>query len=156
MAKAGRKSGAEEYLTDDGLLMLEGWARDGLTDKDIAEKKLHIGERTLTAWKSRYSAIRAALKKGRAPVAEEIENTMYDMCRVQTYKDVVEEITTDANGKVISKHKRITTREVAPNPTLIIFAMKNLKPNKWRDRQIVNVDGEGQLAKLIDGLKESK
>ena len=153
---AGRKTGAEEYLTEDGLLMLEGWARDGMTDTEISKYKLHISERTFCRWKEKYPSIVSALKKGRAPVAEEIESTMYDMCRVQTYKDVVEEITTDANGKVISKHKRITTREVAPNPTLIIFAMKNLKPDKWRDKQVVNVDGEGQLAKLIDGLKESK
>ena len=152
----GRKSLVDDYLTKDGLLMLEGWARDGLSDKDIAAKKIGINESTFCRWKLKYPTISQALKKGHAPVAEEIESTMYDMCRVQTYKDVVEEITTDANGNVISKHKRITTREVAPNPTLIIFAMKNLKPDKWREKQIVNVDSEGQLAKLIDGLKESK
>lgn len=36
MAKAGRKSLIDEYLTEDGLLLLEGWARDGLTDAEIA------------------------------------------------------------------------------------------------------------------------
>lgn len=151
--KGGRKSLIDDYLTDDGLLLLEGWARDGIPDKVIAKNKIGISESTFSQWKLREPVISSALKKGRAPVAEEIESTMYDMCRVQIYKDTVEEITTDANGKVISKHKRITTREVAPNSTLIIFALKNLKPEKWRDRQIIGTDNEGQLARLIDGLK---
>lgn len=35
MAKAGRKSLIDEYLTEDGLLLLEGWARDGLTEVSL-------------------------------------------------------------------------------------------------------------------------
>ena len=152
----GRRSLASEYLTDDGLLLLEGWARDGLTDKDIAEKKIGINESTFCRWKLRHSTILQALKKGRAPVAEKIEKSLYDMCQKQTYKDVVEEITTDKNGNIVSKHKRITTREVAPNSTAVIFALKNLKPDRFRDKQIIESNAEGQLASLIDGLKESK
>ena len=30
MSNAGRKSRAGEWLTNDGLVLLEGWARDGL------------------------------------------------------------------------------------------------------------------------------
>lgn len=152
----GRRSLASEYLTDDGLLLLEGWARDGLTDKDIAEKKIGINESTFCRWKLRHSTILQALKKGRAPVAEKIEKSLYDMCQKQTYKDVVEEITTDKNGNIVSKHKRITTREVAPNSTAVIFALKNLKPDRFRDKQVIESNAEGQLASLIDGLKESK
>ena len=46
---AGRKSGAVEWLTKDGLLLLESFARDGLTDKQIAEHKVGVSERTFTA-----------------------------------------------------------------------------------------------------------
>lgn len=153
MAK-GRKGLYEEWLTPDGLLQLEGWARDGITDKDIAEKHIGVNESTLCRWKNDHPPILKALKKGRAPVVEKIENSLYDMCQKQVYKDVVEEITTDGNGNVISKHKKIVTKEVPPNPTAIIFALKNLKADKWRDRQLIEAKSEGQLASLIDGLKE--
>lgn len=149
-----RKGMYEDYLTEDGLLLLEGWARDGITDKDIAEKHIGVNESTLCRWKNDHPKILQALKKGRAPIVEKIENSLYDMCQKQTYKDVVEEITTDGNGNVISRHKKIVTKEVPPNPTAIIFALKNLKPGKWRDKQVIEANAEGQLAQLIDGLKE--
>ena len=32
----GRKGTYDEWLTDDGLLQIQGWARDGLTEEQIA------------------------------------------------------------------------------------------------------------------------
>lgn len=40
----------EEWLTDDGLLLLEGWARNGLTDEQIAHN-VGITSETLRQWK---------------------------------------------------------------------------------------------------------
>lgn len=40
------KAKAEEWLTDERLVILEGWARDGLTDEQIAEN-IGISARTL-------------------------------------------------------------------------------------------------------------
>ena len=51
----------EKWLEPDGLQLLEAWARDGLTDKQIAEEKIGITERTLTNWKDRFSSIFSAL-----------------------------------------------------------------------------------------------
>ena len=127
---AGRKSKAEEWLTDDGLLLLEGFARDGMTDKDIAEQKIGVTDRTFCEWKSRFSSISSALKKGRAPVAEKIEKSLYDLCQVQKYVDTIEEVTETPDGKK-TKHIRKITREVPPNVTAIIFALRNLKRYRW-------------------------
>lgn len=54
----------EEWLTDDGLLLLEGWARNGLTDEQIAHN-VGITSETLRQWKKRFPLISAALKKVR-------------------------------------------------------------------------------------------
>lgn len=137
------------------MLLLEGYARDKMTDKDIAEKKIGIAERTFTDWKARYSAIAAALKKGRAPIAEKIENSLYDLCDVQTYTDEITEIYKDADGNIISSHIRRIKREVPPNVTAVIFALKNLKAGKWRDKQEVKNDIklEAEAPKLYEALK---
>ena len=127
----GRKSRAEEWLTDDGLLLLEGYAREGLTDKDIAEKRVGVSETTFTRWKDKYPPILTALKKGRAPVAEKIEKSLYDICQKQSYTETIVEETRDANGIMVSQHIRKITREVPPNVTAIIFALRNLKRGKW-------------------------
>jgi aspartate/tyrosine/aromatic aminotransferase len=130
----GRKSGAENWITEKGLLQIEQWAREKITDKDIAEKKMKVSESTFSDWKRQYPAIVGALKKGRAPVAEEIEKSFYDICGIQEYKETTEEITYDSNNNVISKHKRIVTKQAPPNVTALIFALKNLMPERYRDR----------------------
>ena len=46
----GRKGKHEEWLTEDALLMLRAWARDGLSDKQIAQR-IGIAESTFYEWK---------------------------------------------------------------------------------------------------------
>lgn len=65
----------EYWLTEDGLTLLKGWARDGLTDEQLAEK-MSIGIRTLYDWKIRYPQISQALKKGKEIVDFEVENAL--------------------------------------------------------------------------------
>lgn len=65
----------EYWLSEDGLTLLEGWARDGLTDEQLAEK-IGIGVRTLYDWKGRYPQISQALKKGKEIVDFEVENAL--------------------------------------------------------------------------------
>ena len=57
----------EYWLTEDGLTLLEGWARDGLTDEQIAEN-IGISRSTLSDWKNKFSDISDALKKGKEVV----------------------------------------------------------------------------------------
>lgn len=134
MPKGGRKSDVDNWITESGLLQIEQWAREKLTEKDIAEKRIGVSHKTFIEWKKGHPSITTALKKGRAPVAEEIEKSFYDICGIQEYKETTEEITYDSNNKVISKHKRIVTKQAPPNVTALIFALKNLMPEKYRDR----------------------
>lgn len=57
------------------LEKLEGWARDGLTDEQIA-KNIGIKRPTLYAWKKDYSDIADALKRGKEVVDVEVENAL--------------------------------------------------------------------------------
>jgi hypothetical protein len=65
----------EKWLKEENLLLLEGWARDGLTDEQIA-KNIGIGERTLYEWKEKYPQISQSLKKGKEVVDYEVENAL--------------------------------------------------------------------------------
>lgn len=47
------KGKASEWLDDDKLLLLQGWARDGLSDEQIAEN-MGISVRTLYRWKNEF------------------------------------------------------------------------------------------------------
>lgn len=67
----------EYWLTKDGLTLLEGWARDGLTDDQISEK-IGINRTTLYDWKKKFSDISNALKKGKEVVDYQVENALLD------------------------------------------------------------------------------
>ena len=56
-----------KYGWDEKLEVIEGWARDGLTDEQIAEK-MGIGIRTLYDYKEKYPLFSQALKKGKEVV----------------------------------------------------------------------------------------
>lgn len=66
----------EEWLTPEGLLLIEGWARDGLTDEDIA-KNIGISRTTLYEWKNKYPDIANTLKKSKEVVDRIIENALF-------------------------------------------------------------------------------
>jgi hypothetical protein len=66
----------EYWLTDEGLLLLAGWARDGLTDEQIAVK-CGISTSTLYEWKNKYSEISESLKKGKDIADFEVENALH-------------------------------------------------------------------------------
>ena len=65
----------EYWLTQDGLTLLEGWARDGLTDEQIA-RNMGINPATLYRYKQNHSEICNALKKGKEVVDYEVENAL--------------------------------------------------------------------------------
>ena len=65
----------EYWLTPEGLLKLEGWARDGLTDEQIAQN-MAIGYSTLQTWKMKYQDIRDTLKRGKEVVDLQVENAL--------------------------------------------------------------------------------
>lgn len=65
----------QRWLEPDGLILLEGWARDGLTDEQIAHN-MGIATGTLYSWKKSHVEICEALKKGKEVVDFQVENAL--------------------------------------------------------------------------------
>lgn len=118
----------KKWLKPENLLLIEGWARDGLVDEQIAHN-MGIACCTLYEWKLKYPEIAEALKKGKEVVDLEVENAL--LKRALGY--MVEETKVEENG--IGGKKVITTIKHIPGDTTAqIFWLKNRKPDKWRDK----------------------
>lgn len=63
------------WLTDEGLTLIQGWAREGLTNEQIAHN-MGISRETLNQWRKKYPAISDTLKKGKEVVDFEVENAL--------------------------------------------------------------------------------
>lgn len=115
----------EYWLTPEGLIKLEGWARDGLTDKQIAHN-IGITEQTLNNWKNTYPSFFESLKKGKEIIDYEVENALLKRALGCTVKE--ERLTKD--GEVVELE-----REIPGDVTAQIFWLKNRKPTEWKDKR---------------------
>lgn len=151
-----------EWLTDDALLTIEGWARDGLSDIQIA-KNMSIGERTFYEWMARFPQFAQAIKNGKAPVDIQVENALLKRALGYECEEVQEEIEEtptgkyDANGKPImkrKKHIRKYRRQIPGDTTAMIFWLKNRKPAQWRDKPEPPVSTEAlqRLDEVLDKI----
>ena len=147
------RSKYQEWLEDDNLIKIAAWARDGLTDEQIA-KNMGIAYSTLREWKKKYSAISAALKRGKEVVDFEVENALYKNAMggyIEEEKTYISEV----NG-VVTKRKEIYKRYIKPDTTAQIFWLKNRKPDKWRDKpKDTSETTEDRIANIFIDLDEA-
>ncbi|WP_312353931.1 helix-turn-helix domain-containing protein [Aminipila sp.] len=124
----------EEWLTADGLLKLEAWARDGLTDEQIAHN-MGVSTATLYNYKRDHIEILEALKRGKEVVDIEVENALLKRAKGYKYTEVTKELITnkETGEKELVVTKEVI-KEVLPDVTAQIFWLKNRKP-EWRDKQ---------------------
>lgn len=73
--KVGRKSKYDDFVNSKGLILVEGWAREGYTDEEIA-KKIGISIATLYNWKNSHLEFLEVLKKSKEVVDFEVEQAL--------------------------------------------------------------------------------
>lgn len=148
------KSKAEKWLEPDGLLRIEGWARDGLTEEQIA-KNMGVSRSTLSDYKVKYPDILRAIKNSKEVADREVENALFNKANGYTVKlkkpMKVRHVEYDeVSGRKVAEYERIEYIEeevhVPADTTAQIFWLKNRKPNEWRDK--VTVTDESSLEKL--------
>lgn len=66
----------QKWLESENLVLLEGWKRNGLTDKQIAGN-MGISVNTLDKWKQRFVQIRQALKIGHESANYAVERELF-------------------------------------------------------------------------------
>lgn len=147
--KVGRRGKYEDWLTEDGLLKVQGWARDGLSNEQIAHN-IGINKDTLYEWQKRFSDFSDALKKGKEVVDREVENALLKRALGYEYDEVTQEPVTDKDTGITEMRvtKRVT-KQIVPDVTAQIFWLKNRKPNEFRDKRDVDLSGHVELPVVL-------
>lgn len=128
----------DEWITEDNLLRVQGWARDGLTMDQIA-KNMGITKPTLYKWQDKSVDLVNALKVNRDIADREVENALFKNAIGFTYNE--QQLTDDGMVVEVEKYSK-------PNTTAQIFWLKNRKPEQWRDKQ--NIEHDGSINQNID------
>ena len=126
-------SKAKEWITKEGLIKIGGWARDGLSNDQIAHN-IGVAVSTFYVWKLEFPELSEAIKKSKEVVDREVENAMHKSALGYYVEEIKETIEKDELGKDRKRVER-NKKWIAPNPTSQIFWLKNRKPKEWRDKQ---------------------
>jgi hypothetical protein len=152
----GKRPKVDYWLTKEGLMLIEGWAKDGVRELDIAHN-MGISESTFNRWKVKYEAIGNALKTSKAVADRIVENALFRRATGFEYTETVEE---RVFNKVTNKFEMVVTKKmnkvVLPDTTAQIFWLKNKKPAEWRDRrEIESTEAIDKLDSILTGIKEA-
>lgn len=120
----------DEWITEDGLLQITGWIRDGLTIEDVAHN-CGVNKSTFYEWKKKHPELEDAIKKGAAPVDLIVENAMFK--RATGYKTIERRKIKLPDG---TTRVEVVEKEVPPDTTAGIFWLANRKPQRWKRKQV--------------------
>ena len=148
MARRGKY---HRWIEEEGLTLIEGWARSGLTDEQIAHN-IGIRRETLYDWIKNHPNISHALKKGKEVADFEVENAMFKSALGYEYEEVKTYIEDGGNGQ--KKRIEKTKKHIAPNVTAQIFWLKNRKSAEWRDKQNIEHSGNIDVGKKSDIIQK--
>lgn len=140
----------QAWLEPDKLILLEAWARDGLTDEQIASN-MGITPKTLYRWKEQYCQICQSLKKGKEIVDIQVENALLKRALGYRYTETTKELITNyETGKKELVVTKTVEKEVQPDVTAQIYWLKNRKPEQWKDKREVDVEGSAGVMIIND------
>lgn len=133
-----------DWLTEDGLTQIQGWARDGLSIEEIAHN-IGVSPSTFYEWKKKKAEIKEAIKKGAAPADVIVENALYR--RATGYKTIERKKIKLPDG---TTRVEVIEKEVPPDTTAGIFWLANRKPDRWKRKQV----NEIRLEEIEDETRE--
>lgn len=108
--------------------------RLGATDKELAEF-FGVTEKTINNWKSAHPEFLQSLKDGKQLADAEVADKLFQRAIGFSHPDVhISNYQGEVTITPITKH-------YAPDPTSMIFWLKNRRPDLWRDKPEAN-DGD--------------
>jgi len=122
-------------------LLAGGWAREGLTDEQIAHN-LGISKDTYYRYIKKYPEFSDSIKRGKGPVDFEVENALLKRALGYSYEEDHNEIKTESikvgkqqnTAMKTFKTKRVVVKHVPPDVAACIFWLKNRRRKHWREK----------------------
>lgn len=111
-------------------------ASDGLTMAEIA-KSMGVGLTTLKDWREIHPEFAAALKDGRDQTDDRVERSLYERAMGYSHDAVKVFFPSGAKKPVYADY----VERYPPDPTSLIFWLKNRRPKDWRERQEIEHSG---------------
>jgi predicted DNA-binding protein (UPF0251 family) len=147
------KGRVNDWLTPEGLETLKHWARNGLTNDDIAHN-MGVSRDTLYRWKKAKSDIYDALKEGRIPADAKVESALHKRATgymtVEEHEELIKQDDGSSKMVVVSRIRKF----VPPDTAAGIFWLKNRDPEHWREQKEIGINGSIKTNSNLDKLSD--
>ena len=146
----------DKWISPEGLMLIECWARDGLSKAEVATK-IGVSQKTFWEWRKYHEELEEALSKGREVIDYEVENALKKIalgCEKRVMKTTTTNIP-DENGNFFCKTE-MTVETVLPNATACMAWLNNRNPDKWkRNRDLVSIEDSSDDTITINVVKKA-
>lgn len=143
----------ERWRSEEGLLLVAGWAQEGLSEEQIA-KCMGISRSTLSEWKKRFPDIADNLKKSKQLADVKVENALFKRAVGYAYDEITYERKRDpTTGEYKKIEVKRVTKEVQPDVAAQIFWLKNRRPERWKDRIQADISAEETKTGALDDIR---
>ncbi|MDF2064966.1 helix-turn-helix domain-containing protein [Bacillus sp. Cr_A10] len=147
--KVGRKPLYTNWINEEGLVLVNKWAEEGLINKLIANK-MGVNVATLYEWQDRFPEFADAIKKGKKVIDEQVEISLLKRAIGYQYEEETWGKNHDGEMAIV---KRVMKSQ-APDVNAQIFWLKNRQPERWRDRVEIKNEHEGTIKVEMGDLKK--
>lgn len=138
--KTGRPPKSDKWLTSKGLNQVKKWAKEGLTDREIAAK-MKIATSTFYAWQIEFSEFSDAVEEGKDSYDK--EEPVSNLRRImQGYEKKRTTIDYDPEGNIIKT--RVVIEEVPPSFEANRWWLTNRDPEQWKDKQELKLESASE------------
>lgn len=120
------------------LTEIQQWFQEGVNAEDII-KNLGIGKTTWYEYIDKHPMLAELVKWSRSVIISRVENSLLRAATGYEFEEIKTIVEEDKNGKKKTRIEKVK-RHQPPNPTAMIFYLKNRAPNEWNDRREILID----------------
>lgn len=124
-------------------------ASQGATIAEVAAD-LHVSCQTIYVWQNKYPDFYEALKVPAAKADERVELSLWQRANGYTLKQIKPMLPKGATKPIFVEYEE----KIPPDPTSMIFWLKNRQPKRWRDRPEDKDDGQTTIV-ITGGLPDA-
>lgn len=132
-----------KYKPNEDPLLAEKYARDGLSNSQIAFK-FGISEATLYNWQKKHIEFLEAIKRGKKPVDIEVENALLKRALGYDYEEKTTEVEIGPDGQPKPSKIRTVKKHVPADIGAIAFWLKNRNSDQWKDSSNIDLTSKGK------------
>lgn len=144
MAKDGTERGRpSKYNPETHLVIVQALAKRGLTIVQLAET-LDVSPSTVNKWMVEYPDFSEAIKEARDISDESVEASLFQRATGYSVKATKVFLPAGSTEPVYAPY----IEHFPPDPTSMIFWLKNRRPEQWRDKQEIEHSGKLDMTSL--------